>query len=392
MSKIYGLTAIASSAVALSGCFFSTTQPLLKSAGQDFGKGVDAASNVVNELIVDSAKTERAIKSFNLAAIPASNDAKDKQFADFACAGLKPAAPQRAAIGVLQQTKEITNSLTEDPSDKFDEVIASIEKYGDKANWPHLEVKEENEDAALNLCTARVTSAIKKLRDSGGLQVPGIAEAKAVFAELKLLAKDLEAAVLMYFQEVEWSKREQALKAFLASEDTQAAMVSMLGECARYVPEPGIVKKAHDGEKGREADPLYNVNCSGGRIDNAKIKQLFDNRIAGLMAVPYAQFLTASNYPTPAQKIEAYSVVAENLADFDALRLRQAPENLGSSIAGSYLTLRRLADGNLTDAERRKQELANLKRIVGYLKSLDTALEAIKKDSAALKASVEKLP
>lgn len=402
--------------------------PLLPNAGQAFSTGTTAATKTVAAQTAMMTDTNRKFLIYEQSAPAAPIDPTlETSFKKFACAGLSDgkgstfAGKSVAAAAVPSGISASVGAYTAKASDDVGAVLASIAKYGKSAD-PVVKAAADEVDKKdyETACTDLIRDSLITLRTPGHLPprpartappgggaaplFPAVDAVEAVWTALKTVALDVA-------QTADQEQRLSRLKTFLGAKvtdpniiaaqgallakypdlsNTDYAMFSAFGECAIYdrtrldAANKWTVIPSCTGPLAPYDDA---TNPSGGDIDN-----LYKQNVAASLALPFIQYVQAMTPGSPPYKIaESLATVQSNLAGFDSLRAQPSPGNLAKPLAQAYLDLRRIADGKLTEDEKKQIFSEALSNFYALMKKLDTDVGTLQTKEKAAQAAVNKL-
>jgi hypothetical protein len=307
------------------------------------------------------------------------------EFSLYVCAGDRAESREaRAAARALAELAEAVAQAYGPPSTELGELLARRQaRRADTGTAP--EAPESSGSAATALSEACERTVRNELTRLEGADPRGLPAIIGVISAVKALLDAGQNLLVMALQYEDRRAREEKLFEYLRSDMLATAMQAALGPCATQT---GLEKESGweiDGKKLQACIDLEE-NKAQSPLHKNNIEIVLSSQRVGALAVPFERWKTAvgdGRGDLRGRVRLAHPQIHADLADHDEIRRRSVPADSQANLILAYRNLRRIAAGNLTEAEKARVLTDSLRLFVEGATSVGNAVNGV--DDAAQK-------
>jgi hypothetical protein len=228
---------------------------------------------------------------------------------------------------------------------------------------PPIKQKGETSTAGDDACTEEKNPNFSTLDELGDMK-----------HGLELLRQAIEDVRVQYAKGQYIMKRREAFEQFVNDSGTTGVVTRLVGTCAAFNKNSSI----EFDKNGNAKFPVCTDNS--GALSSENLERLFKRKLAAALALPFAGFLDARKEILFSAYLQHMVKISGELTDADTILVGGYPNNdLREQLMHGFWTLQRLANGVLTEEERKTNDSKALSDFVAFFEGFAKDVEAANK-------------
>ncbi len=413
---------IIAAAIALGAC---ATPPQANDAANSIGAATLRIAQSVDEASADVVRLRRVhhfaefLQKPGAPTNPALTDADIRnpyvRFGDFACEGIGAYAQQRVGLGTMARFSATVSELLEAPPTALGDLVASIDRH--RGEIDGLRPAESANANPERICADKLARDLATILTDRSAYVFGfdpltlLPLGDAVIESATALWNVLEKITVIVLQDVDRAARAEQLRKFLNHPDTLKALKAELGDC---VEQKNADAAGQCADSIREPTNLCALNTGANRstrraapagfipLGDAALQCILDERallsaispyfsyrtlrIAAFQEIekPWSRAIAGQHAKAVAAILAEVPKLHAEMATYDRVRAARIPPGQHRALVLGIVELRRIANGELSPAEKLKAVRATAIRLAAAFRAMGDAIGTAKKGSSDL--------